>query len=98
MCEAFSYEPKTRTCLLTDTSHTSSSLARKSTSLYYKRRFSSSKLLFVYKSSGMYSEDVLFEVENKVLYATKLSKKGHVCDENFSREKLSSICRILGFG
>ncbi|EFO93130.1 hypothetical protein CRE_09997 [Caenorhabditis remanei] len=84
MCEAFSYEPKTQTCLLTDTSQTYSSLARKITSLYYRRRFS--------------SKDVLFEVDNKTLYATKLSKKGRVCNENFSREKLSSICRILGFG
>ncbi|CAI2351252.1 unnamed protein product [Caenorhabditis sp. 36 PRJEB53466] len=81
ICEAFSYEPKTQTCLLTDTSHVYSSLARKSTSLYYRRRFS--------------SKDVVFEVENKVLYATKLSKKGHVCDENYSREKLTSICRVL---
>ena len=44
MCEAFSYEPKTQTCLLTDTSQTYSSLARKITSLYYRRRFSSSEL------------------------------------------------------
>ncbi|PIC35399.1 hypothetical protein B9Z55_014772 [Caenorhabditis nigoni] len=85
MCEAFSYEPKTQTCLLTDTSQTYSSLARKITSLYYRRRFS--------------SKDVTFEVEeDKVLYATKNSKKGQVCNENFSREKLSSICKILGFG
>ncbi|CAP23033.2 Protein CBR-TRY-2 [Caenorhabditis briggsae] len=85
MCEAFSYEPKTQTCLLTDTSQTYSSLARKITSLYYRRRFS--------------SKDVTFEVEeDTVMYATKNSKKGQVCNENFSREKLSSICKILGFG
>uniref|UniRef100_A0A1I7UEG4 Neurotrypsin n=1 Tax=Caenorhabditis tropicalis TaxID=1561998 RepID=A0A1I7UEG4_9PELO len=84
MCEAFSYEPKTQTCLLTDTSQSFSSLARKITSLYYRRRFS--------------SKDVLFDVDDKILYATKQSKKGPVCNDNFSNEKLSSICRILGFG
>ncbi|CAB3409148.1 unnamed protein product [Caenorhabditis bovis] len=84
MCEAFSYEHKTQTCLLTDTSHAYSSLVQKITFLYYRKRFS--------------SKDVVFTLENNILYASKQLRKAYVCDENFGRDKRGAICRTLGFG
>ncbi|CAD6195649.1 unnamed protein product [Caenorhabditis auriculariae] len=84
ICEAFSYEPRTQTCLLTDTTQSYSSLAPKSSSLFYRKRFS--------------SKDVTFELEDDVLMATKASIRAAVCNENFSTDKATSICRILSFG
>ncbi|KAK6748693.1 hypothetical protein RB195_001358 [Necator americanus] len=70
VCEAFSYESRTQTCLLTDSTEVSSNLAVKPTSKYYRKRFS--------------TKDVHFKLVDYVLRVAKNHTWGHVCDDGFS--------------
>ncbi|RCN43136.1 Low-density lipoprotein receptor domain class A [Ancylostoma caninum] len=84
LCEAFSYEPQTQTCLLTDSSEVSSNLAVKLTSQYYRKRFS--------------TKDVHFQLVDAVLRVAKNRTWAHVCDDGFSSVYATSICKIFGYG
>lgn len=84
LCEAFSFEPRTQTCLLTDSSEIGDNLAVKPTSQYYRKRFS--------------SKDVQFDLKNGVLRVAKNNTWANVCDDGFSSDYATSICRIFGYG
>ncbi|EYB99003.1 hypothetical protein Y032_0126g1348 [Ancylostoma ceylanicum] len=73
VCEAFSYESRTQTCLLTDSSEVSSNLAVKLTSQYYRKRFS--------------TKDVHFQLVDAVLRVAKNRTWAHVCDDGFSSKE-----------
>ncbi|KAK6062073.1 Low-density lipoprotein receptor domain class A [Cooperia oncophora] len=84
LCEAFSYEPRTQTCLLTDSSHVGDNLAVKPTSQFYRKRFS--------------TRDVHYDLVNNVLRVSKNKTWANVCDDDFSADYATAICRIFGYG
>ncbi|PAV62035.1 hypothetical protein WR25_00551 [Diploscapter pachys] len=84
VCEAFSYEPRTKNCLLTDSTEMSPILAPRISSQFYKRRFS--------------SKDVQFKLNSMTLQAKKDATWHSVCDDGYSTDFASDICHIAGYG
>ncbi|KAK5986730.1 Low-density lipoprotein receptor domain class A [Trichostrongylus colubriformis] len=84
VCEAFSYEPRTQTCLLTDSPDIGTNLAVKPSSQFYRKRFS--------------TRDVHYDLLNSVLRVSKNNTWANVCDDGFSADYATSICSIFGYG
>ncbi|KAF8370786.1 svh-1, partial [Pristionchus pacificus] len=88
ICEAFSYSSRAHLCLLTDSSSlTSSSLSPRSSSQFYRRRFSPKEI-----------EVRLLSSPSFLLTASKNGQWASVCDDGFSIEYASTVCAIFQFG
>ncbi|CAI4227910.1 unnamed protein product [Auanema sp. JU1783] len=85
ICEAFSYEPRLQTCLLTDSTMISTNLITKPTSLYYRRRIPQKEVEFSRNTTS------------HVLLASRNGTWKAVCDDNYSNDYKTSICSIAGF-
>ncbi|GMT23976.1 hypothetical protein PFISCL1PPCAC_15273, partial [Pristionchus fissidentatus] len=88
LCEAFSFSSRAQLCLLTDSSSlSSSSLSPRSSSQFYRRRFSPREI-----------EVRLLSSPSFLLAASKNGQWASVCDDGFSTEYASTLCAIFKFG
>ncbi|GMR47842.1 hypothetical protein PMAYCL1PPCAC_18037, partial [Pristionchus mayeri] len=88
ICEAFSFSSRALLCLLTDSSSlSSSSLSPRSSSQFYRRRFSPKEI-----------EVRLLSAPSFLLTASKNGQWASVCDDGFSTEYATTICAIFRFG
>ncbi|GMS95511.1 hypothetical protein PENTCL1PPCAC_17686, partial [Pristionchus entomophagus] len=88
ICEAFSFSSRALLCLLTDSSSlSSSSLSPRSSSQFYRRRFSPQEI-----------EVRLLSAPSFLLTASKNGQWASVCDDGFSTEYASTVCAIFRFG
>ncbi|WKY06356.1 hypothetical protein Q1695_006506 [Nippostrongylus brasiliensis] len=83
--EVWTYIPNAQgTCLLTDSTDIDDNVAVKPSSQFYRKRLS--------------TRDLHFELLNNVLRVTKNNIWANVCDEGFSAEYATSVCRVFGYG
>ncbi|VDO42563.1 unnamed protein product [Haemonchus placei] len=102
LCEAFSYEPQAQICLLTDSADVDGNLALKMTSQFYRKRFSANHQyqlsLAAREELNFFEGNLHYDLVNKVLRVSKNNTWAHVCDDGFSVDYATTICRVFGYG